>query len=74
MSKQPSKPNRRRTLVELIEPRVLYSAGLDVVLIDGSLDDTEALVAAAHEADVVEIYDGAAESANDVLGRLLCRR
>ncbi len=35
--KQPTKPTRRRPLVEPIEPRVLYSAGLDVVLIEEDL-------------------------------------
>ena len=43
---------------------------LNVVLIDGGLDDVDTLLRAQTEADRVIVYDSAAESAADVLARV----
>ena len=63
-------PPHRPSLMEQLEQRLLFSAGLDVVLIDGSLDDPELLERAAQEDALVQVYDSSSESAADVLSRI----
>ena len=56
---------------EALEPRLLLAAGWDVVLIDDALPSWDILSASAVEADRIIPYDSAAETADDVLSRVI---
>ncbi len=55
-----------RKLLETLEPRVLMSASVDLVLIDAALPEHDTLVDAVAGARVIT-YDGTRQSAGDVL-------
>jgi len=57
-------------LTERLEPRILLSAGWDVVLIDGSPPGLEELVLSAVHAERVVLYDCQKDSAADLLSRV----
>ena len=58
-------------LFELLEVRTLLSAGLDIVLVDNQLPAYEELADAAANAAYVVTYDGAEDSAEDVIDVLV---
>jgi len=56
---------------EELEPRLLFSASFDAVLIDGALDDQELLLSAAEGADLIHVYDSRYQSADEVLAEVV---
>ena len=52
---------------EALEPRMLLSGGVDAVIIDNQLENSEQLFQSAVEAEYVVVYDGSNTSAKDVI-------
>src|SRR5262245_12767475 len=65
----PRQHRAAQPLIEELEPRVLFSAGLDIVLIDQHLQDAELLREASASAEAVVLYDSSTDSAADLLTR-----
>ncbi len=57
-------------LLESLEVQALLSAGLDIVLVDNQLSACEELAGAASNTAHVVVYDGAEDSARDVINVL----
>ncbi len=70
MGSQRSKTIGDWPVIEVIEPRLLFSAGWNVALIDGSLPEADQLVCAAAQADLIHVYDGSSETAAEVLSHV----
>lgn len=49
-------PRQRRTLIEALEPRLLFSATADIAVFDDGNSDVQYLSQAAAEVDLVSIY------------------
>ncbi len=64
------KSPRCKPVIEVLEARLLYSATVDVVLVDGALADQEMLEAAAQDADHYFVYDSTQDSAADIIAEV----
>lgn len=56
-----------KSVIETLEPRLLFSATVDVVLVDSALNDQEMLAAAIADADYYYVYDSSTDSTADIL-------
>ncbi len=56
-----------KPLIEALEPRLLYSATIDVVLVDGDLAGQDLLASASADADLYLVFDSAEDSVAGII-------
>jgi hypothetical protein len=57
-------------IIDAFEERLMYSATVDIVLVDGALADQALLKEAANNTDLYLVYDSRTDSAADVIAEI----